>query len=260
MSVTFVAGASEGLGRQIAKELAVRGETITAVARRRALLNALVREIEAAGYRAVSVPCDVSDREQVYSAIDFVETKVGPIERVVVCVGGGQRTTIDDFRADQVRETLALNVIATANCIEAVLPRMLARQRGHIVAVSSLAAARGLPGAPEYSAAKAALTTLLEGMRIDLKFRGIDVTILSPGFIHSEKREKSRPKRVKVSADTAVARMVRAIEHRKKTCTFPLWMALVLAMLRCLPPTLADAVVSAIRSRTKFRPQSLPVE
>jgi short-subunit dehydrogenase len=247
MNVTFVAGASSGLGRQIALSLAARGDAVVVVARRRELLDALVQEIEAAGGRARAITCDVTDPEQVSRAVALVESTDGPIERLVSCVGGGNRTTIDGFRAAQVERMLSLNVMGTANCLEAVLPGMLHRQRGHIVAISSLAAARGLPDAVEYSAAKAALSTLFEGLRIDLKPRGIDVTVLSPGFIRSGKSKKHRLMRV--TLDVAAARMVKAIERRRKSYSFPKWPAFLLAVLRCLPPTFADAIVSTVRFR-----------
>ena len=246
-SVTIVTGASSGLGRCIAMSLAARGASVVVVARRRELLDALVREIEAAGGRARAITCDVTDREQVSRAVASVESTDGPIERLVSCVGGGNRTTIDGFQAAHVERMLSLNVMGTANCLEAVLPGMLQRQRGHIVAISSLAAARGLPGAAEYSAAKAALSTLFEGLRIDLKPRGIDVTVLSPGLVRGSMKKKRRP--LKVPLDVATAHMVKAIERRRKSYSFPKWLALSLAVLRCLPPTVADAIVSTIRFR-----------
>ena len=254
MSITLVTGASSGLGRGIAKRLAARGETIAAVSRRREPLDQLVREIGIAGGRAVAVTCDALDREEVRRVVDLVESTNGPIARLVSCVGGGKRTAIDDFRADQVAEMFALNVLTFANCLEAVLPRMLRRQHGHIVAISSLAATRGLPSAPEYSAAKAALSALLEGLRIDLKSRGIDVTLVSPGFVRGDENKKRRP--MDISIDMAATRIVNAIEQRQKTCAFPLRLALILSVLRFVPPTMADAIISTMRSRTKFRPKS----
>jgi short-subunit dehydrogenase len=249
-----VTGASAGLGRHIAKKLAPGGGTIAVLSRRLAPLEDLVREIEDIGGSAHPIVCDVTDQSQVIRAISRLEAEIGPIERLVLCVGGGRRTAVDDFRAIDTEEMMKLNVFGAANCLEAVLPGMLHRGRGHIVAVSSLAAARGLPGAPEYSAAKAALSTLLEGLRIDLKSRGIDVTILSPGFVRREQSKKRRP--MDIPADVAAERMVRAIERRKRTYAFPLWPVLFLAILRCLPAALADAVVGMIRSRSKVGRQS----
>jgi len=253
MNMTLVVGASSGLGRQIALSLVARGDAVVVVARRRELLDELVQEIEAAGGRARAIACDVTDPEQVSRAVALVESTDGPIERLVSCVGGGERTTIDGFRAAQVERMLSLNVMGTANCLEAVLPGMLRRQRGHIVAISSLAATRGLPDAPEYSAAKAALSTLFEGLRIDLKSRGIDVTVVSPGFLRGSMKKKRRP--LKVPLDVAAARIVKAIEQRRRTYSFPKWLAWSLAILRCLPPTLADAIVSVVRLRKVRRTQ-----
>lgn len=248
MNVTFVTGASSGLGREIAIRLAARGETIIALARRHEPLDALVREIEAGGGRARAIVCDVTDREQVARAVDSVEMTEGPIERLVCCTGGGKRTTVDGFQAALLQQMLTLNLMGTANCLEALLPRMLQRGRGHIVAISSLAAARGLPGGIEHSAAKAALSTLLEGLRVDLKPRGIDVTILSPGFVRGDEGKKRRP--LEVPLEVAAARMVNAIDRRYKSHSFPLRLVLLLTFLRCLPPTLSDPIVRRLCART----------
>jgi short-subunit dehydrogenase len=244
MTVTFVTGASSGLGREIAVRLAAQGELIVAVARRPDPLDALIRDIEAAGGRARAISCDVTDREQVTRAVADVESAEGPIERLVACTGGGKRTTVAAFQAAQLEQMLSLNVMGTANCLEAVLPRMLHRRRGHIVAISSLAAARGLPGGAEHSAAKAALSTLLEGLRIDLKRHGVDLTVLSPGFVRGDESKKRRP--MEVPLDIAADRMVKAIERRYRSDAFPLRFVLLLAALRCIPPAWADMVVTAL--------------
>jgi short-subunit dehydrogenase len=244
MSIAVVTGASSGLGRQIALRLAARGETIVAVARRREPLEDLVRDIEARGGRARAIRCDVTDLNQVCRAVAEIESTDGPIERLVACTGGGKRTTVAGFRAAMVEQMLSINVMGTANCLEAVLPKMLDRRRGHIVAISSLAAARGLPGAAEHSAAKAALSTLLEGLRIDLKRHGVDLTVLSPGFVRGDESKKRRP--MEVPIEFAADRMVKAIERRCRSDAFPLRFVLLLAALRCMPPTWADRVVGTL--------------
>ena len=254
MSIAFVTGASSGLGREIALRLAARGETIVAVARRRHLLDELVRDIEARGGRARAISCDVTDLDQICRAVAEIESTDGPIERLVSCTGGGKRTTVDGFRAAMVGQMLSLNVMGTANCLEAVLPGMLQRRRGHIVAISSLAAARGLPGGAEHSAAKAALSTLLEGLRIDLKRHGIDLTVLSPGFVRGDESKKRRP--MEVPIDIAAERMVKAIERRYRSDAFPLRFVLLLAALRCIPPTWADWVVGTLIRATGARGQA----
>jgi short-subunit dehydrogenase len=249
----MITGASSGLGREIALRLAAGGERVVAVARRREPLDFLIRDIEATGGRARALSCDVTDLEQVVRIVADIESTDGPIERLVACTGGGKRTTVAAFRAAQLQEMLSLNVMGTANCLEAVLPRMLQRRRGHIVAISSLAAARGLPNSAEHSAAKAALSTLLEGQRVELKRHGIDLTVLSPGFVRGDESKKRRP--LEVPMDIAAARMVKAIRRRYRSDAFPLPFVVLLAALRCIPPSWADLVVTAlIRASSPPRP------
>jgi short-subunit dehydrogenase len=242
--VTLITGASSGLGREIALRLAAQGELVVAVARRPEPLGVLVQDIEAAGGRARAISCDVTDREHVARIVAEVESMDGPIDRLVACTGGGKRTTVAAFRAAQLEQMLSLNVMGTANCLEAVLPLMLNRGRGHIVAISSLAAARGLPGSAEHSAAKAALSTLLEGQRTELKRHGIDLTVLSPGFVRGDESKKRRP--FEVPLEVAAARMVKAIRLRYRSDAFPLPYVIVLAALRCIPPSWADLIVSTL--------------
>jgi short-subunit dehydrogenase len=131
---------------------------------------------------------------------------------------------------------LALNLGGTANCIEAVLPGMLARGSGHIVATSSLAGYRGLPAAAAYSAAKAALTNMLESLMIDLRPKGIDVTLILPGFVRTKPRKPGkRRKPFQMDLEEATRRMHRAIRARRSRYAFPLAMVLAVRLARLIP-------------------------
>jgi NADP-dependent 3-hydroxy acid dehydrogenase YdfG len=245
LTVTLLTGASSGIGRSLARRLA--GDPLALLARRKALLDTLAAEIEAAGGRALALPCDVTDRAQVAAAVQAAEAHFGPIERLIANAGGGKSTDIQTFRAAEIEQSLALNVVGVANCIEAVLPGMLAQGRGHIVVTSSLAAWRGLPGAAGYSAAKAALTTMMESLRIDLAPHGIDVTVLSPGFVRT--RPEKRRKSFQVDLEVATARMARAIKGRRKAYAFPLPLVLGAGFGRLLPAPLYDRLLKRKRSR-----------
>src|SRR5262245_40472731 len=225
MSVTLITGASSGIGRSLALRFAVHGDAIAAVARRGELPDILVQEITAKGGRALALPCDVTDRAQVLRAVAAATEILGSIDRLIANAGGGERTSVDDFHAEQIAGMLALNVVGTANCIEAVLPSMLARRSGQIVVMSSIAGFRGLPGGAGYSAAKAALTALAEAMRADLRPRGIAVTVLSPGFIHSKPAKKRRP--FELPLEVATTRMAAAILARRRAYAFPWTLALI---------------------------------
>jgi NAD(P)-dependent dehydrogenase (short-subunit alcohol dehydrogenase family) len=241
MVVTVITGASSGIGRSLARRLAARGETVVALARRKELLDSLVDEIERDGGRAGAVACDVTDRDAVHRAFEEVEARFGPPDRLIANAGGGSKTKVEDFRAAQIEELLALNVLGVANCIEAVLPGMRARRQGHIVATSSLAAYRGLPRAAAYCGAKAALSAMMESLRVDLAPHGIDVTLLVPGFV----RTKPKKKPLQVELEAATARMERAIVRRRRRYAFPLSLVLAMNLARALPAPIYDSPARA---------------
>jgi NADP-dependent 3-hydroxy acid dehydrogenase YdfG len=243
LTVTLLTGASSGIGRSLARRLA--GDPLVLLARRRALLDTLAAEIEAAGGEVLGLPCDVTDRAQVAAAVHTAEARFGPIERLIANAGGGKSTDVQTFRAADIEQSLALNVVGVANCIEAVLPGMLARGQGHIVVTSSLAAWRGLPGAAGYSAAKAALTAMMESLRIDLAPHGIDVTVLSPGFVRTRPEKRRKP--FQVDLEAATARMARAIRARRKSYAFPLPLVLGIGFARLLPAPLYDRLLARRR-------------
>lgn len=241
MGVTLITGASSGIGRSLARRLAKQGEAMALVARRTDLLNTLVEEIAQAGGNALAITCDVTDREQVIAAVRQAESRLGPVTRLVANAGGGSPTFIEQFDAREVADTIQLNLVAVAYCIEAVLPGMLARGDGHLVAVGSLAGTRGLPTAAAYSAAKAGLTNLMESLRIDLRPRGIAVTLLLPGFVQTKTHKSRKP--LQLDLEKATRSMERAIQGRKARLSLPWALSLAFAVLRLLPSPVYDRLV-----------------
>jgi short-subunit dehydrogenase len=251
MSVTFLTGASSGMGRSLALRLALQGETIAAVARRQSLLDTLVEEIARAGGKALAISCDATDRTRVFAAVEKTQAALGPIDRLIANAGGGEPTFADTFDAAQIQRVFALNVGGTANCIEAVLPTMLQRGQGHIVAVSSLAAYRGLPSAAAYSAAKAALSNMIESLRIDLRPRGIALTLICPGFVRTHPSTKKKWKPFQLETEEAARLMARAITARKPYYAFPLPLVFAAALGRTLPASLYDWLLTGQGRRPK---------
>lgn len=250
MTVTVVTGASAGIGRSIALRLARRGDPVALLARRKSKLDDLAGEIAAAGGQALALECDVTDAAQVRDAMRETEQRLGRIERLVANAGGGARASVDDFRAADVAAALDLNVVGVAHCIEAVLPDMLARRSGHLVAVSSLAAVRGLPSAAAYSAAKAALDNLMESLRVDLAGRGVDVTVIAPGQVR--KNAKSKKSRLfSIDREDAVTAIERAIDRRAAYAAFPAAVAWAARLGRLLPIPLYDRLLAGRGAKPK---------
>ena len=233
MQATLITGASSGVGRGVARRLARMGHPVIAVARRRELLDSLVAEIGDAGGRAHAQACDVTDPGAVREAVQKGEATLGPIQRLVAIAGGGRKTPASEFRASDFESIFRVNVMGTVNCIEAVLPAMLERRCGHIVTMGSLAGYRGLPAVGAYSAAKAAVHNLSESLRLELRGTGIDVTLVTPGFIRTKPHKARKP--FQVELERAAERICGAILLRRPYCAFPMPLAFASGVARCLP-------------------------
>jgi short-subunit dehydrogenase len=129
-----------------------------------------------------------------------------------------------------------VNLLGVIYSIEAVLPEMLHRGRGHLAAVSSLAAYKGLPGESAYCASKAAVNTYLEGLRIQLRGKGVAVTTICPGFIKTPMTDVNNFKMPwLMQADKAARKIVRALRRRRKVYNFPWQTTLLMKLTRWLP-------------------------
>ena len=252
MGMTIITGASSGIGRSLARRLAADGDPIAVLARRKELLDSLVAEIEQAAGRAMAIACDVRDAAAVREAVRQAEARFGPTSRLVANAGGPIKTASDAFDAENIAAVVDLNLFGVVNCIAAVLPGMLERRSGHLVAVSSLAAYRGLPGSAAYSAAKAGLTNLMESLRIDLRSRGVDVTVIAPGFVRTKqggKKKRNRPLRLELEPATRL--MHRAIVARKPYYAFPKLLVALVWLGRLAPAALYDRLLEGRGPGTK---------
>jgi short-subunit dehydrogenase len=237
----LITGASSGIGRGLALALSQRGAKVGLVARRADQLETLVREIEAANGHAVALPADVLNGASLKSAAERLRSTFGPIDVLIANAGVGATVDGSELKGSAVAEVINVNVLGAANSVEAVVPEMVKRGSGHLVVISSLAAYRGLPKSAAYCASKAAVSAFFESLRLDLQPRGINVTIIHPGFIKTPLtagRQAQMP--FLMELDDAVARIVAAIEKRKKSYAFPWQLATVVRAGMIMPNFLYD--------------------
>lgn len=181
-----ITGASDGIGKAMAVEFARQGARLGLVARRREMLETLAKELRAAGSPEVIVePVDVTDFTAQRAALERFEEKFGGITHLVLNAGIAARTTPWTDSWAGVKECLDVNLMAALNAAEWMKPRMVARRHGTIVGVSSVASYRGLPDSGAYSTSKAALSTYLESLRVDLSRYGVRVLTIAPGYIRT---------------------------------------------------------------------------
>jgi short-subunit dehydrogenase len=237
--IAVVTGASSGIGRALAMKLGAAGYHLGLIARRRAELEATAASIKSAGGIAAAAVADVSDRKALHLAIESISGQLGPVDIMVANAGIGIPTRLDPLNTADVEQTIRVNVLGVIYSIEAVLPGMLKRRRGHLLAVSSLAAFKGLPGESAYCASKAAVNAYMEGLRISLRRNGIAVTTICPGFVQTEMTPMDSSTPFIMPAEAAAARIVRVIVTRKAgVVSFPLPMALLASLSARLPDSL----------------------
>ena len=214
--------------------------------RRREQLEDLAARIAADGGKAAWAVADVADRAQVAEAMRGLEGALGPIDLMVANAGVGVPTILEPrMNTEVVEHMFRVNVFGVLYCIEAVLPGMLARKRGHLAAVSSLGAYKGLPGESGYTASKAAVNNLMEGFRIQLRGKGIDVTTICPGFIKTEMTAKNNfAMPYLMEASEAARRIVRALERRAAVYDFPWQMRLLMWLTGWLPDGMVERAMS----------------
>ena len=245
--VALITGASSGIGRGLAFALARRGAAVGLLARREHVLQSVVLEIEAEGGRAISLPADVRDAEESLQTVRQLQEITRRTSQQNA--GIGATTYAVDLCEKAVADLINVNVIGVVNSVTAVIPQMVKRGSGHLVAISSLAAYRGLPKSAAYCASKAATSALFEGLRIDLLGTGVDVTIIHPGFIKTPLTVDVKRTPYLMELDEAVPKILRAIEKRRKGYSFPWQLASIARACMLLPNPLYDwlAIRNAFR-------------
>ena len=234
--VALITGASSGIGWELAKELARAGVAVGLMARRRELLDTLASEIRAVGGTVAIAVADVADREATVAALRGLEEQLGPCDLLIANAGVGAPTHVDPINVSDIEKMFQVNVMGVLYSIEAVLPGMLARKAGHLVAISSMAAYKGLPGECGYSSSKAAVNNLMEGFRIRLLPMGVHVTTVCPGFITTPMTARNKFKMpFLLSAPESAQRIVRALRGRPAVYNFPWRMSMLMGLVQWLP-------------------------
>ena len=248
--VVLITGASSGIGRALALEWGRRGARLGLTARRGEELLRLSEEIERAGGEALALPADVRDPVALNAVAERVRERWDRIDVLVANAGMSSTAAATKLNAGEVGDLISINVIGVVNSVAAVLPAMLERGSGHLVAISSLASYRGMPKSGAYSASKAAVSTLFESLRVDLRKSNIAVTTIHPGFIRTPMtagRKKKLP--FLLEPEDAACRIIRAVERRSRTSAFPCQLAALVRVIRHIP----GAVYDRLASNSNFR-------
>ena len=184
--VVIVTGASAGIGEAASRRLAAEGAIVVMAARRRERIEALKRELESAGGRALAVVADVTSENDRQQLIRETMRAFGKIDGLVNNAGYGQRGPIELVPVEAIRENFETNLFSLIALTQLVIPIMREQRSGRIVNISSVAGRIARPLSSVYDSTKHALEAISDGLRGELAPFGIKVVIIEPGFIATE--------------------------------------------------------------------------
>ncbi len=225
----WLVGASDGLGAALAQQLSRSGVEVILSARSEDKLAKLAADLPG---RARAVAMDVTDEVSIAKAVD----EVGEIDGMVYLAGAYWPFGAKEWEADHGVTMADVNFTGLMRVLGHVVPKMVARDHGHIVITSSLTAYRGLPGSIGYTASKAATLSLAECMHADLRKTGVQVQVINPGFIKTQLTEKNDFKMPFIMEPEKAARHV--YEHMNGDSfkrDFPYGFSLLFRLGRFLP-------------------------
>ena len=185
--VALVTGASSGIGAGIARALAANKVKVGLAARRVDKLSGIVKEIRAAGGEAMAIELDVTQPEQNVAAVEALIAAYGALDIAVLNAGLMPASDVDSFKTAEWSRMVDVNVKGVFNSTAAVLPAMIARKRGHIFIMSSIAGRKVFKGLSVYCATKHAVAAFADGLRMEVAPKhNIRVTCIQPGAVASE--------------------------------------------------------------------------
>ncbi len=184
--VVVITGASSGLGEATARLLSTEGATVVLGARRFDRLQSLAEELTGRGGKALAMPTDVTDCNQVKRLVDTAVETYGRVDVMLNNAGLMPLSPLERLKVDEWDRMIDVNLKGVLYGIAAALPHMKRQQAGHIINVSSVAGHKVRAGGAVYAATKHAVRALSEGLRQEVKSYNIRTTVISPGVVASE--------------------------------------------------------------------------
>ena len=239
--VILITGASNGIGRQLAVDLAARGAIVAGCGRSIPRLKEVLAEVRRASPRSVMIGCDVGDAEQVRGMMAKLLADYDKIDILINNAGVGMRQRFVDMPLATVEEIMRTNFLGAVYCAHEVLPSMIARGAGHIVNISSVAGKIGTLNMAAYCGSKFALNGWSESLYHELKPLGVKVSMICPGPVQTDfnrdfrDSEPKSPAQLFVTTEAVCREVLNAIEKNKFEVILPRWLAFLCACQRHMP-------------------------
>jgi short-subunit dehydrogenase len=240
-----ITGGSSGIGEALALYYAAPGIRLGLTGRDAGRLGAVAAACRARGADVEAKVICVTDRAGMEGWLSGLDDGQ-PIDLIIANAGisAGMGPSRDGEKPEQVRQLFDVNVTGVLNTIEPVLNRMTRRGRGHVALMSSLAGFRGWPGAPAYSATKAAVRAYGEGLRGALAGTGVNISVVCPGFVKSRMTDVNRfPMPLIMNGEKAARIIATRLARNQGRIAFPFACYFVVWFLMLLPDVLVSRLV-----------------
>lgn len=258
-SVIVVTGASRGIGRETAIEFARKGAKVVLASRDETRMAGVALEIQALKKDVFSVTTDVSIESDCHQLIKSTVNHFGRVDVLVNNAGVGLYSSIQNLTTENLEQIFRTNLLGTIWCTQAALPHMKKARRGHIVNVGSVVSKRSIPFMTAYCMTKFAMSAFDEGLRLEVRQSGIDVTLVCPGITETDFQENSGKNEMSppihnqggMSARKVGQAIVSAVENRRRNITLTTSGRFLLILQR-ISPRLVDELVYFFVVRKHF--------
>lgn len=241
--VIWLTGASSGIGEALAENLAPLCAHLYISARSEDTLKPL----EEAFSNVTAIAADITDEATLAAAVAQIRHESGRLDTVIANAGTCEYVDVNNFDTALFRRVLETNVLGLVNTVGAALPLLKQSQRGYIVGVSSSVAMLAMPRAQAYGSSKAAVTHFLESMKADLTPLGIDVSVVSPGFVKTPLTDVNDfPMPMRITADQAAKEIIKGLRKRQWHIHFPKRFTYLLWLIGHLPAFLRHKITTAM--------------
>ena len=227
--IVWITGASTGIGREVALQLAKRGVQVAVSARS-------AEKLQDMGENIFPYPLDVTNFDTVKKTIIKIEQELGPIDLALMGAGAYAPVNVEDINPDQFQSIMQVNYLGVVNGLAGILPLMRQRGRGHIAWIASVSGYRGLPKAAAYGPTKAALINLAESLKPELSALGIIISVVNPGFVETPMTSKNDfPMPFLMKPEDAARRTIAGLAKGKFEIAYPTRFVAILKLARVLP-------------------------
>ncbi len=238
----WIIGASSGIGKSLAELLARNGWQVAISSRNQSALETIANNQP----NLYPFSLDITNKDSLEIARDKIVKELGHINSLFLNAGDYTPMPLDEFDPALFEQLIAINYLGVVNGIDTILPYMLENNAGEIYVTASLAGYRGLPKSAPYNASKAAVISLAESLRLELKQQGVTLRLINPGFVKSPLTDKNDFKMpFMISPEKAAEYIVKDLPKSNFEITFPKRFAYIMKALRILPYRLYFALTKS---------------